>query len=97
MPQPTVGSYALLIAGFWLVASAWRVLWEALGADRLATGGAYGHIRHPQYAGFLLVIMGLQLQRPTLLTLVMFPVLVFAYWRLALAEEREVRRRFGAE
>jgi protein-S-isoprenylcysteine O-methyltransferase Ste14 len=27
----------------------------------------------------------------------MFPVLLVAYWRLALSEEREVRRRFGAE
>ena len=92
-----LASYALLIAGFWLVASAWRVLWQALGAGRLATTGAYSRIRHPQYAGFLLVMVGLLLQWPTLLTLAMFPVLVFAYWRLALSEEREVRRRFGAE
>jgi hypothetical protein len=27
----------------------------------------------------------------------MFPVLVLAYWHLALSEEREVRKRFGAE
>ena len=46
--------------------------------------------------GFLLVMAGLLLQWPTLLTLVMFPVLVVAYGRLSVSEEREVRRRFGA-
>jgi protein-S-isoprenylcysteine O-methyltransferase Ste14 len=92
-----VASYAVLIAGFWLVSSAWRVLWVALSAGRLATDGAYRRIRHPQYAGFLLVMVGFLLQWPTLLTLAMFPVLVLAYWRLAMSEEREVRQRFGAE
>lgn len=92
-----LASYAVMIAGFWLISSAWRVLWEAQGAGRLATQGAYRRIRHPQYVGFLLVMAGLLLQWPTLLTLAMFPVLVLAYWRLALSEEREVRKRFGAE
>jgi protein-S-isoprenylcysteine O-methyltransferase Ste14 len=92
-----LASYAVIIAGFWLIASAWRVLWEAQGSGRLATEGAYRRIRHPQYVGFLLVMAGLLLQWPTLLTLAMFPVLVVAYWRLALSEEREVRKRFGVE
>lgn len=47
--------------------------------------------------GFLLVMAGLVLQWPTLLTLAMFPVLALAYWRLALSEDRELRKRFGAE
>src|SRR6266508_4238364 len=81
-----LASYAGIIAGFWLVASAWRVLWEAQGAGKLATGGAYRRIRHPQYVGFLLVMAGLLLQWPTLLTLAMFPVLVIAYWRLSVSE-----------
>ncbi|MBI2773663.1 MAG: isoprenylcysteine carboxylmethyltransferase family protein, partial [Chloroflexi bacterium] len=59
--------------------------------------GAYAWVRHPQYAGFLLVMVGFLLQWPTIPTLVMFPVLVVAYRRLAIAEEREVRALFGAE
>jgi protein-S-isoprenylcysteine O-methyltransferase Ste14 len=92
-----LASYAGIIAGFWLIASAWQVLWAAQGAGRLATAGLYRRIRHPQYVGFVLVMAGLLLQWPTLLTLAMFPVVLLAYWRLALSEEREVRAQFGAE
>jgi protein-S-isoprenylcysteine O-methyltransferase Ste14 len=42
-------------------------------------------------------MIGFLLQWPTLATLAMFPVLVLVYRRLAIAEEREVGQRFGAE
>lgn len=42
-------------------------------------------------------MLGFLLQWPTLLTLVMFPVLVVMYVRLAKREEREVRAEFGDE
>ena len=90
-----IASYVLIGAGFWLIASAWRVLWDAQRANRLAESGPYGRLRHPQYAGFLLIMIGFLFQWPTLATLVMFPVLVLVYWRLAIGEEREVRRQFG--
>jgi protein-S-isoprenylcysteine O-methyltransferase Ste14 len=48
----------------------------------------------PQYAGFLAVMIGFLLQWPTLPTLVMFPVLVGVYRRLAVSEERSVRAEF---
>jgi protein-S-isoprenylcysteine O-methyltransferase Ste14 len=38
-------------------------------------------VRHPQYVGFILVMFGFLFQWPTLLTLAMFPVLVFMYVR----------------
>lgn len=90
-------SFALIGAGFWLIATAWRVLHAAQRADRLATAGPYAHLRHPQYVGFVLVLTGFLVQWPTLLTLVMFPVLVWMYARLAGAEDRDTRARFGAE
>lgn len=37
------------------------------------------------------------LQWPTLLTLLMFPVLALAYTRLAISEERELRAQFGTD
>ena len=40
---------------------------------------------------------GLLFQWPTLLTIVMFPILSLAYTRLAIAEERDVRAEFGAD
>lgn len=90
-----LASYLAIGGGFWLIAAAWRVLWEAARAGRLATTGAYARVRHPQYAGLLLVMVGFLLQWPTIPTLVMFPVLVWVYRRLAIAEEGEVAARFG--
>jgi len=91
-----VASYALIGGGFWLIAAAWRVLWRAQRDHSLAVGGPYVRIRHPQYAGFLLIMVGFLAQWPTIPTLLMFPVLVLVYRRLAIAEEREVRVEYGA-
>src|SRR3972149_5984481 len=80
-------SFIFIGGGFILIAASWRVLYEAQRQDRLATGGPYDYIRHPQYAGFVLVMLGFLIQWPTLLTLVMFPILVWMYVRLARREE----------
>ena len=88
-------SFVLIGAGFVLIASAWRVLYEAQQRRVLATSGPYSHVRHPQYVGFILVMLGFLVQWPTLLTLAMFPVLVVMYVKLARAEEREALAMFG--
>lgn len=90
-------SFALLGGGFWLLAAAWKVLYAAQQAHTLATSGPYAHIRHPQYAAFVLILLGFLVQWPTLLTLAMFPVLVYMYVRLARREEREVEAEFGEQ
>jgi methanethiol S-methyltransferase len=88
-------SFVLIGAGFVLIASAWRVLYEAQQRRVLATSGPYSHVRHPQYVGFILVMLGFLVQWPTLLTLAMFPILVVMYVKLARAEEREALASFG--
>jgi protein-S-isoprenylcysteine O-methyltransferase Ste14 len=88
-------SFAFIAGGFWLIASAWRVLYAAQQQHSLATTGPYAHVRHPQYVGFVLIMFGFLLQWPTLLTLAMFPVLVWMYVYLARQEEREARAQFG--
>lgn len=90
-------STLLIIGGFWLVAAAWPVLFRAVRAGRLATTGPYARLRHPQYAGFILIMTGFLFQWPTLVTLLMYPVLVAMYLRLARREEREAAERFGQE
>ncbi len=90
-------SYAVIGGGFWLLSAAWDVLFKAQRAGQLATTGPYAHLRHPQYAGFVLILFGFLLQWPTLLTLVMFPILVTMYVRLARREEREALAQFGEE
>jgi protein-S-isoprenylcysteine O-methyltransferase Ste14 len=88
-------SSVLIGGGFILLAAAWRVLFEAQSQHTLALAGPYAHIRHPQYAGFMLILLGFLLQWPTVLTLLMFPILVTMYVRLAHREEREVLQEFG--
>lgn len=90
-----LASYVFIIGGFWLIATAWKVLWEAQRDGAVAVVGPYEKIRHPQYLGFLLIMVGFLLQWPTIPTLVMFPVLVLVYRRLAISEEREAGERFG--
>ena len=89
------GQALLIGGGFILLASVWRVLYEAQRHHALATTGPYSRVRHPQYVGFILIMFGFLLQWPTLLTLLMFPVLVTMYVRLAWAEEREALVEFG--
>jgi protein-S-isoprenylcysteine O-methyltransferase Ste14 len=88
-------SYVLIGGGFWLIASAWRVLHESQQNASLATTGPYARMRHPQYAGFALIMVGFFLQWPTLITGLMLPLLLWMYWRLAQREEREVLAAFG--
>ena len=88
-------STILIVLGFWLLASAWKVLYAAQRTHRLATTGPYARVRHPQYIGFVLIMTGFLLQWPTIVTLAMFPVLVFMYWRLARREEEDAREAFG--
>lgn len=90
-------SFVLIGAGFWLLSVAWPVLYAAQRAGRLATTGPYARIRHPQYVGFVLILTGFLLQWPTILTLAMYPVLIWMYLRLSRSEEAEARARFGAE
>ena len=88
-------SFALIGGGFWLLARSWPVLYRAQHEGRLATTGPYARVRHPQYAAFVLILLGFLFQWPTLLTLAMFPVLAFMYVRLANSEEREALAEFG--
>lgn len=92
-----IASNILIFGGFWLLASAWKVLYEAQRQHRLASTGAYAHVRHPQYLGFVLIITGFLLQWPTLVTLAMYPVLVVMYALLGKREEAEMLAQFGDE
>jgi protein-S-isoprenylcysteine O-methyltransferase Ste14 len=82
--------------GFIVLSSAWSVLYRAQRAGQIATTGLYTYVRHPQYVGFILIMIGFLIQWPTLITLIMFPILVTMYVRLARREEREALAQFGA-
>lgn len=90
-------SYIFIGGGFIMLSSAWEKLYKAQKQHKLATTGLYARIRHPQYAGFVTIMFGFLLQWPTLVTLVMFPILVFMYARLAKIEEKMMEKEFGNE
>lgn len=98
--NPHFGPFHLLsgifiVGGFVLLASAWKALYAAQRSHTVAVNGPYARIRHPQYAGFVLIMTGFLLQWPTVPTLLMFPILVWMYVRLARHEECEAQAEFG--
>ena len=88
-----VAGIALIVAGW---SKIYRDYWRKdAGTGDLVTGGIYRHVRHPQYTGFLLITIGMILEWATLPLLLMWPVLVVLYVRLARREERDMEAEFG--
>ena len=92
-----IASFVFIGGGFWLLSAAWPPLYRAQREQRVAREGPYSRVRHPQYIGFFLIMTGFVLQWPTLLTLAMYPIMVWVYARLSIAEERESLKQFGEE
>lgn len=88
-------SNILIFAGAILIANSWKVIHEA--KDRLVTTGPYSYVRHPQYIGFVAVIVGFLIQWPTLVTLAMAPVLIIRYLLLAKKEEQSMLKQYPKE
>src|SRR6516162_1589978 len=89
-------SFVFIGGGFVLISVAWKALYDAQKTGTLATTGPYSYVRHPQYDGFILVMLGFLVQWPTILTLAMFPVLTVMYVKLARSEERDAIAEFGS-
>ena len=92
--------FTLNLVGAYLVIQGWKEVHEHYwrkdeGTGTLITNGVYTYIRHPQYTGFLLITLGLLVHWATLPLLVMWPILLLQYYRLARKEERELEKEFG--
>ena len=83
----------LMVGGTYLVIRGWRLIYR--GGERLVTEDLYRHMRHPQYLGLILITVGMLIQLPTLVTMIMWPILMIAYYGLARREEREMEARYG--
>ena len=96
-----IGVFLNIVGGF-LIIKGWRVIYREYwnkeeGEGRLVTDGIYSYMRHPQYTGFLLMTLGLLVHWATLPLLIMWPILVRQYLRLAKIEEEEMIANFGQE
>ena len=89
-------SNGLIFFGLYILYKGWKLIYAAQG-KKLVTEGVYSYLRHPQYAGLFLVTVGFLIQWPSLTTLILWPILMFSYYRLALKEEKEMEKIFGAE
>ena len=88
-------SNIVVLMGMFLVIFGWRKIHRA--ESQLVTTGIYGHVRHPQYLGFMLITLGMNVLWVTISTLLLWPILVIVYYRLAKQEDKEMERRFGEE
>ena len=95
-------SIVLSIAALFMILNGWYNIYKKYwsretGKGSLVTSGIYRFIRHPQYSGLLLLSLGMILNWATLSLLILFPVMIFMYLRLAKREERDMQAEFGEE
>jgi len=88
-------SNGLTVIGFVIMWKGWKLIHDA--KDSLVMEGPYAYVRHPQYSGLFVIMIGMLIQWPTIITALMFPVLVFIYYRLSKKEEDEMIKTFGDE
>jgi protein-S-isoprenylcysteine O-methyltransferase Ste14 len=88
-------SNVIIITGILLVIFGWKKIFKA--KNQLVKTGIYNHVRHPQYLGFLMITLGMNVLWVTLSTLILWPVLVFLYYRLAKEEDKQIEEKFGKE
>jgi protein-S-isoprenylcysteine O-methyltransferase Ste14 len=86
---------AFIVVGLMLLIRGWVQVYRASLDGRLATEGVYGLVRHPQYTGIMLAVFGQIIHWPTVITLLLFPVIIYAYVHLARREEVALSARFG--
>jgi protein-S-isoprenylcysteine O-methyltransferase Ste14 len=89
---PMVYGAILMIVGTVLIIVGWITLFQGVKKGVLVTHGIYSFSRHPQYLGFIMVVMGWVLGWPTIITLILGPVLAGWYVRTCFVEEREMER-----
>jgi protein-S-isoprenylcysteine O-methyltransferase Ste14 len=91
----TVIGQLFILVGALLAIFGWRQLYIAVKQNRMAKTGLYRYIRHPQYTGFFLFLVGSMINWPTAITMLTLPILWAVYLRLARVEEGVAIESFG--
>ncbi|CCV09395.1 Isoprenylcysteine carboxyl methyltransferase [Mesorhizobium metallidurans STM 2683] len=82
-----------VVIGLVMIVRGWVRIYFA--NDALTTDGIYRLVRHPQYTGIFLAVFGQLIHWPTIPTLLLSPVIIWLYVRLAKREERRLLEKFG--
>ena len=85
-------SNILIITGIWMISAGWELVYKSEG--KLVTTGIYKYMRHPQYTGIFVITLGFMIQWPTLTTLMLWPFVIWMYYRLARKEEQQALKKF---
>ncbi|MGI6451662.1 MAG: methyltransferase family protein [Desulfitobacteriia bacterium] len=93
---------ACAILALFLILNGWYNIYKKYWSKEKGTGsvvksGVYKYIRHPQYTGLLLLSLGMLIEWATLPLLILYPVIVVMYVRLAKREEEDMLKEFGDE
>lgn len=91
-----VGAFLAIIGFAAFLIGAVQIYYSKFTRKGAVTGGIYHFIRHPQYTAFAICGFGLLLLWPRFINLFMFVTMLFVYYLLAKAEERECENKFGA-
>lgn len=85
---------AMIFIGFVIIYLGWKKIHSK---NELVKTGIYAYIRHPQYVGLLLLTLGQLIQWPTLTGILLWPGIVYLYFKLARREEEYVQELYGKE
>ena len=80
----------LIVIGTIFILAGWITLYQKLKKEDLVTTGIYSYSRHPQYFGFILIIIGWFVGWPTILTVIFTIILIYKYVKVCKVEEKEL-------
>ena len=91
-----------VIIGLLMIIFGWQAIYhgywkQVKGKGKVVKTGIYKWIRHPQYAGLLIIGIGMILGWATLTSLLLYPIMILMYLRLAKKEEKDMLEEFGEE
>ncbi|NTU99253.1 isoprenylcysteine carboxylmethyltransferase family protein [Candidatus Falkowbacteria bacterium] len=87
----------LMTLGIILIALGWWSLYRQSKKKSFASTGPYAISRHPQYLGFILLLLGWFVGWPTIITVIFSPILIYKYIKAARTEEKDAITAFGSE
>lgn len=80
----------LIVIGTIFIIVGWVTLYRKIKKEELVTTGIYSYSRHPQYFGFILIIIGWLVGWPTILTVIFSLILIYKYVKVCKVEEKEL-------